>query len=106
MCAGHRLCAELFPERIELDEWGYPVIEAGGAVPADLDRHARRAVAACPDPCAPSRRAKREVAIVRRRFGEDPLGVRRGVLGLLPGLAEVIDGHVRATFRELGLALR
>ena len=26
-CDGHGLCADLLPERIELDEWGYPVID-------------------------------------------------------------------------------
>ena len=46
-CDGHRLCAELFPERILLDDWGYPII-APGPVPTDLLDHARRAVAACP----------------------------------------------------------
>ena len=46
-CDGHRLCAELFPERIGLDDWGYPIIEAG-AIPAHLIDHARRAVEACP----------------------------------------------------------
>jgi ferredoxin len=45
-CTGHGLCADLLPERIELDEWGYPVIL--GDVPAGLERHARRAVRACP----------------------------------------------------------
>ena len=25
-CAGHGVCAELLPERIQLDEWGYPII--------------------------------------------------------------------------------
>jgi ferredoxin len=46
-CTGHGLCAELFPERIWLDEWGYPVIE-DGALSAELLAHARRAVDACP----------------------------------------------------------
>ncbi|MDH6119066.1 ferredoxin [Kitasatospora sp. GAS204B] len=46
-CDGRGLCAELLPELIDLDEWGYPVIH-GQAVPADLLGHARRAVAACP----------------------------------------------------------
>jgi ferredoxin len=46
-CDGHRLCAELLPERIALDDWGYPII-APGAVPDHLLDHARRAVAACP----------------------------------------------------------
>jgi ferredoxin len=46
-CVGHGLCAELFPERITLDDWGYPVIR-GGAIPDELMVHARRAADACP----------------------------------------------------------
>lgn len=46
-CAGHGLCAELFPERIWLDEWGYPVIE-DGEIAGELLLHARRAVDSCP----------------------------------------------------------
>ena len=46
-CDGRGLCAELLPELVALDEWGYPVLSAQ-PVPAHLDRHARRAVSACP----------------------------------------------------------
>ncbi|MFF8991966.1 ferredoxin [Streptomyces sp. NPDC014983] len=46
-CTGQGLCAELLPELIDLDEWGYPVLK-GRAVPDELRAHARRAVAACP----------------------------------------------------------
>ena len=46
-CSGHGLCAELLPELIRLDDWGYPIIEPG-PVPDHLAAHARRAVAACP----------------------------------------------------------
>jgi ferredoxin len=46
-CTGHGACAELLPELISPDEWGYPVI-AGGPVPVALERAARRAVTACP----------------------------------------------------------
>lgn len=46
-CAGHGLCAELLPEWIALDEWGYPILRPE-AVPPELLPHARRAVAACP----------------------------------------------------------
>jgi len=46
-CAGHGVCAELLPELIALDEWGYPVVDRG-PVPPGLDLEARRAVAACP----------------------------------------------------------
>ena len=41
------MCADLLPEMVTLDPWGYPVI-AAGPVPADLEEHARRAVASCP----------------------------------------------------------
>ena len=45
-CRARGLCAELLPERIVLDEWGYPVVL--GPV-ADAQRAlAREAVAACP----------------------------------------------------------
>jgi ferredoxin len=46
-CDGRGLCAELLPELIELDDWGYPLIDSGG-VPDRLESLARRAVAACP----------------------------------------------------------
>jgi ferredoxin len=46
-CDGHGVCAELLPESIELDEWGYPIIDAR-PVPERLLAHARRAVASCP----------------------------------------------------------
>ena len=46
-CDGHGLCAELLPELIELDDWGYPIV-APGAVPPDLLEHARRVVTFCP----------------------------------------------------------
>ena len=46
-CSGHGLCAELLPEMITLDEWGYPVITSQ-PVPARLVRRARRAVTDCP----------------------------------------------------------
>lgn len=46
-CDGHGLCAELLPELIRLDDWGYPIIK-GGPMPPSLADHARRAVDACP----------------------------------------------------------
>lgn len=46
-CDAHGVCADLLPELIALDPWGYPVI-APGLVPDDLLPHARRAVTACP----------------------------------------------------------
>jgi ferredoxin len=46
-CTGHGLCADLLPELVELDEWGFPILR-GGAVGPGLLAHARRAVSACP----------------------------------------------------------
>ncbi len=47
LCDGHGVCAELFPERVVMDHWGYPIIDADD-IPTGLTEHARRAVAACP----------------------------------------------------------
>jgi ferredoxin len=46
-CKAHGACAELLPEMITLDEWGYPIVNPGPLPPA-LERHARKAVNACP----------------------------------------------------------
>jgi ferredoxin len=46
-CDGHGMCAELLPEIIELDPWGYPIL-ASTSVPHSLLDHAKRAAAACP----------------------------------------------------------
>jgi ferredoxin len=46
-CEAHGLCAELLPELIRLDDWGYPIIDYAD-VPSDLIGLARRAVEACP----------------------------------------------------------
>jgi ferredoxin len=47
-CHAHGVCAELLPEVLTLDEWGYPIVADGGELPAELVRTARRAVQACP----------------------------------------------------------
>ena len=46
-CKAEGVCAELFPERIRLDDWGYPIIDTR-EIPEDLLPHARRAAAECP----------------------------------------------------------
>jgi ferredoxin len=45
-CDGHGLCARLLPERISLDDAGFPIL-GDRTVDGDLT-HARRAVSACP----------------------------------------------------------
>jgi ferredoxin len=46
-CDGRGVCAELFPERIQLDDWGYPIIDPT-PIEAHLLSHARRCVSSCP----------------------------------------------------------
>jgi ferredoxin len=46
-CDGRGLCAELLPELVRLDDWGYPIL-AAGPIPDHLIEHAERAVESCP----------------------------------------------------------
>lgn len=46
-CDGHGLCARLLPERIALDEHGFPIL-LGRDVDRSLRHHARRAASVCP----------------------------------------------------------
>ena len=36
-CTGHGACAELFPERIRLDDWGFPLIDDAPIMTDALD---------------------------------------------------------------------
>jgi ferredoxin len=51
-CDGRGLCAELLPEILASDDWGYPLARSGSGadvpVPPELRQHARRAVDRCP----------------------------------------------------------
>ena len=47
LCDAYGYCAELLPEVITLDEWGYPVIDPG-PLPEAVLADARRAASACP----------------------------------------------------------
>ena len=47
VCTGHGICAELLPELIRLDDWGYPIIDRDPLDPL-LMAGVRRAIAACP----------------------------------------------------------
>jgi ferredoxin len=64
-CDGYGYCAELVPELVRLDEWGYPVLRSE-AVPPQLLTLARRAVADCP---------RRALTLVERA-GPKPARVR------------------------------
>ncbi|WP_082772253.1 ferredoxin [Actinoplanes sp. TFC3] len=50
-CDGRGLCAELLPEILVEDDWGYPLARSGEVrpvVPAALRKNAERAVDQCP----------------------------------------------------------
>ncbi len=47
-CDGARYCAEIVPELVGLDEWGYPVVSSVQIEEARLLRLAERAVNECP----------------------------------------------------------
>jgi ferredoxin len=72
-CTGHGTCAELLPELITLDEWGYPVIADGGVVPARLARTVRRAVTGCPALALWLRRGNSEQAQISAPAGSGKL---------------------------------
>lgn len=46
-CDGRGICAEILPERVRLDDWGYPMVDAAPITP-DLVRRAAQAVRYCP----------------------------------------------------------
>jgi ferredoxin len=64
-CDAYGYCAELLPEAIDLDEWGYPIV-AGRPLASSLRGAARRAVAACP---------RRAITLIEQ--GEDPVFLSR-----------------------------
>lgn len=47
-CDGHGICAWLFPDRVDLDEWGFALIDPAPIESSRQLRAARRAVRACP----------------------------------------------------------
>jgi ferredoxin len=46
-CDGRGLCAEVFPEMITLDDWGFPIV-GGQDIPVGLRPAAGEAVRLCP----------------------------------------------------------
>ncbi|HET9074020.1 MAG TPA: ferredoxin [Solirubrobacteraceae bacterium] len=65
-CSAHGMCAELLPERVTLDDWGYPIV-SGAPVPAELAGVAQMAVDACPVLALKLVRAQAAHAAGRRR---------------------------------------
>ena len=48
LCDGYGYCAEIVPERIGLDDWGFPIVSAELIDDDEVLGHARRAVGTCP----------------------------------------------------------
>jgi ferredoxin len=63
-CDGHGICAEAFPERIALDDWGYPIVD-DAPFDRELLDHAKRAVRTCPMLALRLERARQHTAGVR-----------------------------------------
>ena len=78
-CDGFGMCAELLPELIGLDDWGYPIV-GGPNVPEDLLGHARMAVEACPA-LAIRLRLEREARRPATRQNDESVGRRSFSLG-------------------------
>jgi ferredoxin len=48
LCDGVGYCAEIVPELITLDDWGFPVVDSRPIDDEALLHHAQRAVTTCP----------------------------------------------------------
>ncbi|MDQ1731966.1 MAG: ferredoxin [Pseudonocardiales bacterium] len=46
-CDGHGLCAALLPAAVQLDDWGYPIIDQA-AIAGASEPEVKRAISACP----------------------------------------------------------
>ena len=48
LCTGYAYCAEIVPELIGVDDWGFPIVNTEPIHDDNLLSLARRAVATCP----------------------------------------------------------
>jgi ferredoxin len=48
LCNGYGYCAEIVPEAISLDDWGFPIVSDAWIDSGRIERLAERAVATCP----------------------------------------------------------
>ena len=48
LCTGYGYCAEIVPELISVDDWGYPIVSKSQIESDELLKLARRAIATCP----------------------------------------------------------
>lgn len=47
-CEGFGYCAEIVPELISLDDWGFPIVDTNPIEADEILNVARKAVATCP----------------------------------------------------------
>ncbi len=48
LCDGYGYCAEIVPELISLDDWGFPIVASVPIGDENIERLAHKAVATCP----------------------------------------------------------
>lgn len=48
LCTGYGYCAEIVPELITVDDWGYPIVSKAHIESDGMLKLARRAIATCP----------------------------------------------------------
>ena len=48
LCTGYGYCAEIVPELIAVDDWGYPIVDGREIESDDVVKLARKAIATCP----------------------------------------------------------
>jgi ferredoxin len=48
LCDGYGYCAEIVPELISLDDWGFPIVAPVPIGDENVERLAQKAVATCP----------------------------------------------------------
>jgi len=77
------MCAELLPELIALDDWGYPIVD-GKVLAPELVANAERAAAACPTFALLIDRRRAPAPVQRERPVTGVRNVRRRV-PRLPG---------------------
>ena len=76
-CEAHGICAELLPERITLDEWGYPIVDDRPLHAQELE-HASRAARACPTLALMLARERSRAAFLAARTPRRPAPRRAG----------------------------
>lgn len=67
-CDGRGLCAEVVPELISLDDWGFPIV-SGEDIPRGLWAEATEAIRLCPLLALRLDRSRQGETVARKRAG-------------------------------------